>query len=119
MKLNLKEHTAATRFNDGNNLFLKSFSPDPVVMAEQEGWVSYEYRQRAPRKAFSFSTEKRGDQPVRFITVIYPVKNRSEEPQIEFNVNQQGFSSNGLNLDISVNGRSYRLAYQLPESSKK
>lgn len=119
MKLNLKEHAAATRFNDGNNLFLKSFSPDPVVMAEQEGWVSYEYRQRAPRKAFSFSTEKRGDQPVRFITVIYPVKNRSEEPRIEFNVNQQGFSSNGLNLDISVNGRSYRLAYQLPESSKK
>ena len=76
-------HKVATPFTDGNNLVVQSFGPADLKMEKQEGWVSYAYRQKAERDAFSFIAEKATDAPVQFITVLIPTKSADAVGEIK------------------------------------
>ena len=70
-------HSAATRFDDGNNLLLKVFGAKR--MERREGWVSRTYRQRAERPAYTFTVQKRPEKPVRLVTVLLPAENAAAQ----------------------------------------
>lgn len=101
----------ATTFADGNNLAMQVFGADNLE--QTRGWVSRAYREKSERPSFEFSREKKEAAPVRFITVIYPgtdpatakVKARYTKP----------FSAEGADLEVTLDGRTHRLYYRLPE----
>ena len=70
-------HSAATRFDDGNNLLLKVFGAER--MERREGWVSRTYRQRTERPAYTFTAQKRPEKPVRLVTVLLPAENAAAQ----------------------------------------
>ena len=91
---------AVTKFKDGNNLLVKTFANQKQSMSEEEGWVSYVSKQKVARKAFSFNVEKKSDVTVRFITVIYPLKDKEPSIRAEFTSKKIEEKSVGLSLKI-------------------
>ncbi len=104
------QNVAKTAFGDNNNIKLQCFASQ-AKMVEEDGWVSYAYRQKSQRKAFSFEVEKRGDQNVRFITVIAPFEDKTSEPKIEAKWNGDG--NHGVDVSVSIGGKKYRLVNHL------
>lgn len=113
VNLNQTAFTAATAFDDGNNVFLKCFGNGDMYMEKEEGWVSYAYRQKAQRSAYAFSINKKDDTPVRFITVIYPVENEQSAPNISAVFVGKEFSDKGLNVTVTIGKKKYNLKYDL------
>lgn len=104
---------AYTNFADGNNVVLQSFSDSGATMNEEEGWVSYSYRQKASRKAFSFDADKKsGDRAVRLISVILPTSDASAAPAIKATFDK-AYDEKSLNVSVKIGKKNYRLAYTL------
>lgn len=101
-----------TNFKDGNNVFVQCFGSAPIEMKEEEGWVSYEYRKKAKRVAYSFSSVKK-EEPVRFITVIYPIKDKASAPNIEASFITEDFTLQSSGVFLKINGNKYELKYSL------
>ena len=66
--------TFLTQFEDGSNMKLQCFGPNGMSMKKEPGWCSTAYRKRYKRMNVSFNVKKDGEEAVRYITVIYPVK---------------------------------------------
>jgi heparan-sulfate lyase len=112
VKLNLQKFTAATAFDDGNNVLIRCFGPDDMYLSEEEGWVSYEYRKKVRRPACAFRATKKDAAPSRFITVIYPIDNEQSAPAINAAF-VNAFSEQEPNVRVTVDKRSYELTYRL------
>ena len=110
--LDLAGQKAVTNFEDGNNMIVKTISEQKQVMNEEEGWVSYQSKQKKVRKAFAFNVDKQTDKPVRFITVILPVEDARKSPDIKA-VFGNLFDENGLKVSLKIGKQSYKLNYQL------
>jgi heparan-sulfate lyase len=113
VNLNQTAFTAATAFDDENNVLVKCFGPGGMYMEKEEGWVSYAYRQKARRSAYAFSVNKKDDTPARFITVIYPVDNEESVPDISAEFVNKDFSERELNVSVSIGKKKYSLKYNL------
>lgn len=113
INLDIPESTAASTFEDGNNVLVRCFSPQKIRMKEEEGWVSYAYRQKARRTAYAFSQTKDSQTPARFITVICPVKNAASAPEIKASFADEGFSEKGLEVKLNIGKKNYPLKYDL------
>ena len=92
-------HSAATRFDDGNNLLLKVFGAER--MERREGWVSRTYRQRAERPAYTFTVQKRPEKPVRLVTVLLPAEDAA--------VQRVKAVWHGDRLQVKINREKYNL----------
>jgi heparan-sulfate lyase len=108
-------HSVHTAFSDGNNVLLKAFGPETMRMTEEEGWVSYAYRQKARRAAFAFVARKGDDAPVRFITVIYPVKDARSAPEISASFQNGESSDRKLKISVLINGKKRELSYEFED----
>ena len=53
------------------------------VFKERRGWRSIAYRQRVPRTSLPFDIHKDDAEAVRYITVIYPVKDTASYPVLK------------------------------------
>lgn len=53
--------------------------------------------------------------PVRYITVIYPLKDASAAPALKARFLEKSFRENGLRLEVTAGGKKYRLEYTLPQ----
>jgi len=113
VRLNIAENKAFTQFGDNNNIVLKTFCNQAQNMEEQEGWISYKAKQKSPRKAFSFVVDKKPDMPVRYITVIYPVKQVSEMPNVKAEFLTKKFDAKKLKLAVTVDNKKTILEYQI------
>ena len=113
VRLDLASQKAYTNFGDGNNLILKTVSGQEQVMEEEEGWVSYQSKQKSARKAFSFNTEKQSNAAVRYITVILPVNNALSAPDINAAFDTPSFNKKGLKVTVQIGNKEYKLNYQL------
>lgn len=113
VQLDLAGHKASTNFSDGNNLILKTVSDQEQIMKEEEGWVSYQSKQKSSRKAFAFNTEKQTKTAVRFITVILPVKDFKVAPEIKASFDAPSFNEKGLQLSVQIGKENYKINYQL------
>jgi heparan-sulfate lyase len=96
-----------TLYTDNNNMLVQGFGAKETRLAEEEGWVSYAYRQKNERPAFSFRTQKNSQEPVRFITVIYPVSKKS--PCISAKFSSKSMEDNQVGILLKVNKKKYEL----------
>lgn len=71
-KVNLKRHSIETDFKDGNNIKIVVESDSEIFMKEEEGRVSYRYRQYEQRPAYSFTVGKKKNEVITFVTKIVP-----------------------------------------------
>lgn len=111
--LNHKNKTAITDFKDNNNMLVQCFSPNQMKMVTEEGWVSYAYRQKAERAAYSYSVNKKDNKPVRFITILLPIESAEKAPKTEAKFKNKQFSDKGLDIQVTVGKKTYDLNYTL------
>lgn len=102
--INLKAHTVSTTYKDGNNLFIQNFDTQKSKMMEEEGKVSYFYREESNRPAFVFEQNRTNGQPLSFTTVLYPfIGQVPPRIAVEFGANHDLLKGK-IDLSISVNG---------------
>ena len=102
-----------TQFEDGSNMKLQCFGPDGMSMKKEPGWCSTAYRKRYKRMNVSFNVKKDGEEAVRYITVIYPVKKSADAPKFDAKFKNKAFDENGLEVEVKVNGKKQSLKYKL------
>lgn len=105
MLLDPAKLTLKSDYKDGNNIFIQGFSNQPMKMTEEEGWVSYAYRQKKKRTAFAYETTKNNDKPVKFITVIYPVSTETPKVTAKFTDSNNKSTS----VQVKVDKKKYDL----------
>lgn len=103
-EVDYKNKSIVTNFPDGNNIILKVFGADKLT--KEEGWMSQEYRKKEERPAFAFSTEKKNDKPIRFITVIIPTDTLDAKPG-KIKAHYTGPTS----LVVEIDGKKYPLSF--------
>ncbi len=94
-----------TTFGDGNNLMIQNLDKGAVSLKEEEGKVSYSYRQELTRPAFVFEKEKQGAAPQTFVTVLYPFSGK--KPPVITLKEQSGndYENGSLRLTLTVDGK--------------
>ena len=113
IKLDTQNMSLTTVLKDKSNVKLQCFGPKGMKVVEEEGWYSIAYRQRAKRPAISFNVEKKEDKPVRYITIIYPFKDKNGENKFDIRFKNKSFNEKGLEVEVKVNGKSHILGYKL------
>lgn len=113
VNLDKKQLILASAFEGESNVKLQCFPEKKATLREKEGWRSIAYRQREPRTAVSFDVEKTSPEAVRYITVIYPVKDAASAPVFKAKFLNKAFDEKGVQVEVSVNGKKRRLAVQL------
>ena len=98
--VNKKKNWVTTDFSDGNNLFLQCFSNKSLKMVEEAGKVSYAYRREKERPAFAFQQEKKNNEAVKYITVIYPFQGH-HSPKVKASFKK---GDHGEQVEVIVNG---------------
>jgi len=112
-----EENKVYTAYSDNNNVVLRTFGTKPIIFEKEEGWVSYEYRQKQKREAFSFNINKTDDTTVRFVTVIMPVKNAEKAPTVFAEITH---AENGeLTLEVTIEKEKRVLTYSLSTDETK
>lgn len=72
LRIGKNNHMVKTMFEDGNNIYVRTFSPSKIQLVEKEGMVSYAYRQKEPRPAYSIEAEKGANEDMIFVSVVVP-----------------------------------------------
>ena len=102
-----------TEFEPGSNMKLQCFGPEGMSMKKEEGWQSTDYRKKMKRMNVSFNARKSDETPVRYITVIYPVKNTQDAPKISAAFKNKKFNEQSLEVEVKINGKKRILKYNL------
>lgn len=99
-----------TKFENGWNLFMQALQQNNLEMAEEEGWVSFEYTKKEPRPAFRYRLQKKQNQEkVYFVTLLLPFKTAMPDIQLK----KCTILQEGINLEISENRKIREFSYQL------
>lgn len=93
-------HRVHTTYEDGNNLLVQGMSDDKIELREEEGRVSYKYREEIKRPAFAFGKSKADSTTQAFVTVLYPYQG-DKVPAIRVRENPANDFAEG-NIDLSV-----------------
>ena len=108
-----EDMTFVTQFEEGSNMKLQCFGPEGMTMKKEPGWCSTAYRKRYKRMNVSFNVKKDGEDAVRYITVICPIKNCAGAPELSAKFKNKTFNENGLEVEVKVNGKKQSLNYKL------
>lgn len=103
----------STQFEDGRNLKLQCFGPAGMSVRQEDGWYSEKSRNRRKRMRISFDARKDGAEAIRYMTVIYPVDAGGSVPRFHAEFGHVKFDENGLKVNVSVDGKSRVLSYEL------
>ncbi|WP_316748767.1 heparin-sulfate lyase HepC [Pedobacter gandavensis] len=102
---NTVKNLVNTSYTDGNNLLIQSLNTDPVVLSEEEGKVSYQYRTEVSRPAFVFEKAKKDGNTQQFISIVYPYEGNTA-PEITIKENKgNDFEKGIINLSLTINGK--------------
>lgn len=105
--VNAKNFLVNTIFDDGNNVAIQAFGPKNMTYVQEEGWVSYAYRQKAERPAFAYNVAKADDSPVRVITVITPMSQKA--PKIDAKFSHKAMQDRAVGVTLKVGKKKYDL----------
>lgn len=97
-----EDMTFVTAFEPGSNMKLQCFGPDGMTMKKEEGWLSTEYRKKQKRMNVSFNVKKDSSEPVRYITVICPLKDSADAPKISAKSNQRNMMRKDLRWKLRL-----------------
>ena len=92
-----------TNFEGESNFYLQCFCDDmeKMQMKKEKGWQSSDYMKKVQRIDASFKQKKETDDPVRFITVIYP-KQKAGEEIVSAKFTDKGYDPNTLSVQVKV-----------------
>ena len=92
-----------SNFEGESNFYLQCFCDDmeQMQMKKEKGWQSSEYQKKVQRIDASFKQKKESDDPVRFITVIYP-KQKAGEENVTAKFTDKGYSESGVSVEVKV-----------------
>lgn len=107
VNMDVKKNQVNTCFEDRNNIVVSGFGPDYMKMVEEEGWVSYAYRQKSKRAAFSWQFAKTTGEPVRYITVICPFG--QQLPKISASFDSKQMENNVVRVSLKIDKKKYAL----------
>ncbi|MCD8031719.1 MAG: heparinase II/III family protein [Bacteroides sp.] len=110
VKIDADRHILLSQFEGDSNVKLQCFAEKGTTLREEEGWRSTAYRQRVERTAVSFNTPKKQGDTTRFITVIYPVKDAAQAPQLSAKFTTKKFSENRVDVEVKVDNKSRKLS---------
>ena len=96
-----------------DKFYLRSTTDKETILKEVEGWFSTAYRQRTKRVALSFNTDKKDKETIRFITVIYPSKNKKDFPDMKARIKNTDQKQQSIEIEVIINGSKQLLKYQL------
>lgn len=111
VKTDAGQHILISEFDDDNQVKLQCFGPEDCKMKKEEGWYSTAYRQRKERMAVAFNARKSDENTIRYITLIYPFKDKKAAPALSAKVKKA--VGNKLEIEVIVNGSVRTLQYQL------
>lgn len=113
VSINKADFAITTSYEGDSNVKLQCFPEQKAVMNEVEGWRSTAYRKRVPRKAVTLDVEKKGKDAVRYISVIYPVKNADNAPKLHASFSNKHFQEDGVEVTVMIDGKKFNLAANL------
>lgn len=92
-----------TNFEEGSNFYLQCFCDDmeKMQMKKEKGWQSSDYMKKVQRIDASFKQKKENEDPIRFITIIYP-KQKAGEESVSAKFTDKGYSDKGLSVQVKV-----------------
>lgn len=100
-----KHNSVYTTYSDGNNLLIKNLNKDAVTLQEEEGKVSYAYRQELERPAFVFEKKKKDASAQTFVSILYPFGNE-KAPVIELKEHKDNnYNTGNISLTLMIDGR--------------
>lgn len=102
---NKNNFSVNTSYSDKNNIMVKAFGDNSMELKEEEGWVSYNYRQKSKRPAFVFESNKKDDKPVRFLTVLVPYS--TDKPEVSAIILPS--EENEVEIELKMNNKKYTL----------
>lgn len=106
---------AHTTFPDGNNIVVRTFPVDDFTFESFTGRVAYDSKPATgydERKSYRVKKQKAADETVRFITVILPCKETSNQ-EINAEFTDEGYNANGAFVQVTINDQTYDLSYTL------
>jgi len=113
---NRSDFSVRSNFQEGWNVFVKTQKQKGLELTEEDGWVSYEYTKKEPRPAFRYRIRKdKPDQQVRFATILVPFKGKQQEIEI-LSVKT---NKNGIELELTEDGKQKNIGYKLSNSDEK
>lgn len=110
VNVDAEKNMVTTAYEGSSNVKLQCFPEKSASLRAEEGWRSTAYRQRVARTSVAFDTNKDDAEAVRYITVIYPVKDVAAYPVLEAKFLNKGYDEKGVEVEVSVNGTVRRLA---------
>ena len=113
VNVDAEKNMVTTAYEGSSNVKLQCFPEKSASLRAEEGWRSTAYRQRVARTSVAFDTNKDDAEAVRYITVIYPVKDVAAYPALEAKFLNKGYDEKGVEVEVSVNGTVRRLASRL------
>ena len=113
VNVDAEKNMVTTAYEGPGNVKLQCFPEKSASLRAEEGWRSTAYRQRVARTSVAFDTNKDDAEAVRYITVIYPVKDVAAYPALEAKFLNKGYDEKGVEVEVSVNGTVRRLASRL------
>lgn len=113
VNVDAEKNMVTTAYEGSSNVKLQCFPEKSASLRAEEGWRSTAYRQRVARTSVAFDTNKDDAEAVRYITVIYPVKDVAAYPVFEAKFLNKGYDEKGVEVEVSVNGTVRRLASRL------
>ena len=114
VNIDAKKNMVTTAYEGPSNVKLQCFPEKKAVLKETEGWRSVAYRQRVPRTSLSFDVNKENSETaVRYITVVYPVKDTAAYPALKAKFRNKGFDEQGVEVEVSINGKARRFVSRL------
>ena len=108
-----EDMTFVTAFDKGSNMKLQCFGPDGMTMKKEEGWLSTDYRKKVKRMNASFNVKKTSADPVRYITVIYPMEDSANAPAMSAKFKNKKYSEDKLEVEVKINKNKWVLNYDL------
>ncbi len=106
-----KDGTLSTRFDDGNNIRIKSSACKPLRIQQEEGWVSSAYRKKEQRPAYAVELEKQTGEKIWVVTVIAP-EDQQRSGSIAI-VPDRSSTADRFHVAIRVGARTYDFRYEL------
>ena len=106
-----KDGTLSTRFDDDNNIRIKSSGCKPLHIQQEEGWVSNAYRKKEQRPAYAVEMEKQPGEELWIVTVIAP-EDDERRGSIAI-VPDRNSTADRFQVAVRVGGRTYTFKYEL------
>jgi parallel beta-helix repeat protein len=115
VRLDKKNLTATTQFDNGYNLQIRSLGQQGLRLEEAEGQVSFVYTKKEPRAAFSF--RKKLENPssgARFLSLLVPFQGNLPKITAHLQGNPR-VGSRKIRLTVIYEGTEETITYELPK----